>query len=99
MPAFHPIVRDPPWSWMNDDDQLLLMLVTTWALCSGRIPLRLPMDAHTEAELIAFWADDLTANPPCAPPPPKPPAPKPPPPSPAPPKPHRSRRRDVVGTP
>ncbi|MBB5080188.1 hypothetical protein [Nonomuraea endophytica] len=59
-PPFPHITHDPPWSWMDDDDQLLIILVTTWALSSGRIPLRLPIDELTETELIDFWADDKT---------------------------------------
>jgi hypothetical protein len=38
------------------------LLVTIWALQSGRIPLTPPFDRLTEQELITFWADDLTAT-------------------------------------
>ncbi|MEV7011992.1 hypothetical protein [Streptosporangium sp. NPDC051022] len=52
----------PPSPWTCDEDQLLVLLVTTWALISGRIPPNRPADQLTDTELIAFWADDQTAT-------------------------------------
>lgn len=51
------------------DDQLLTLLVTAWALDTGRIPPTRPPEQLTAAELIDFWADDQTAtgNPPALP--------------------------------
>ena len=58
----------PTRRWIDDDEQLLILLVTTWALQSGRIPPSRPPDQLGAAELIAFWADERTAtgNPPAA---------------------------------
>lgn len=58
----------PPRHRFDDDEQLLILLVTIWALQSGRIPPSRPPDQLGAAELIAFWADERTAtgNPPAA---------------------------------
>lgn len=58
----------PPPPWVHNDDQLLTLLVTVWALTTGRIPPNRPADELTETELIAFWADDQTAGSPATPP-------------------------------
>ncbi|GAA5074203.1 hypothetical protein HNP84_009468 [Thermocatellispora tengchongensis] len=42
---------------IGDDDLLLILLVTTWALRSGRIPPGTPPGRLGADELIAFWAD------------------------------------------
>ncbi|MEU7990630.1 hypothetical protein AB0B56_37820 [Streptosporangium canum] len=47
---------------VGDDDQLLILLVTTWALATGRIPPNRPADQLTPEELITFWADEHTAG-------------------------------------
>ncbi|MFF0309872.1 hypothetical protein ACFYSC_20790 [Streptosporangium sp. NPDC004379] len=47
---------------VTDDDQLLILLVTTWALTTGRIPPNRPSDRLTREELIEFWADEHTAG-------------------------------------
>ncbi|MDP9862418.1 MULTISPECIES: hypothetical protein [Streptosporangium] len=52
----------PPAPWVHGDDQLLILLVTTWALATGRVPPNRPADQLSEAELIAFWADEQTAT-------------------------------------
>lgn len=52
----------PPSPWIHDDDQLLVLLVTTWALATGRIPPDRPADQLTAGELIAFWADEQTVT-------------------------------------
>ncbi|MEU8041075.1 hypothetical protein [Streptosporangium sp. NPDC049078] len=52
----------PPSPWAHDDDQLLTLLVTVWALITGRTPPCRPSDELTDTELIAFWADDHTAG-------------------------------------
>ncbi|MEU4834105.1 hypothetical protein [Streptosporangium sp. NPDC023615] len=56
-----------PASRACDDDQLLTLLVTVWALITGRIPPYRPTDELTDTELIAFWADDQTAGFPATP--------------------------------
>ncbi|MET9064116.1 hypothetical protein [Streptosporangium sandarakinum] len=53
---------------VNDDDQLLILLVTTWALATGRIPPNRPADQLTREELIELWADEHTAGTTPAPP-------------------------------
>ncbi|MEV1245273.1 hypothetical protein ACIBO2_02720 [Nonomuraea sp. NPDC050022] len=52
----------PPAPWVHDDDQLLILLVTTWALTTGRTPPNRPADQLTAEELIAFWTDEQTAT-------------------------------------
>ncbi|NUW32395.1 hypothetical protein HTZ77_13280 [Nonomuraea sp. SMC257] len=52
----------PPGPWAHDDDQLLILLVTTWALATGRTPPGRPADRLTPEELIEFWADEQTAS-------------------------------------
>ncbi|MER7505993.1 hypothetical protein AB0L05_24250 [Nonomuraea pusilla] len=44
------------------DDQLLVLLVATWVLATGRTPPDRPIDQLGPEELIAFWADDETAG-------------------------------------
>ncbi|MEV4753317.1 hypothetical protein AB0K21_43835 [Streptosporangium sp. NPDC049248] len=56
-----------PSPWAHDDDQLLTLLVTVWALITGRMPPNRPSDELTDTELIAFWADDQTAGSPATP--------------------------------
>jgi hypothetical protein len=46
----------------EDDDQLRGLLMTVWALTSGRRPPDRPVEQLDAGELIAFWADDLTAG-------------------------------------
>ncbi|MBO3751923.1 hypothetical protein J5X84_38135 [Streptosporangiaceae bacterium NEAU-GS5] len=53
--------RTPGTFWSQDDAQLATMLVTTWALQTGRIPPRRPPDQLSAEELIEFWADDAWA--------------------------------------
>jgi hypothetical protein len=43
-------------------EEMASLLVTIWALRSGRVPLMPPFDRRTTEELITFWADDLTAT-------------------------------------
>lgn len=43
-------------------EEMATLLVTVWALQSGRIPLTPPFDRFTAEELMTFWADDLTAT-------------------------------------
>jgi|HubBroStandDraft_6_1064221.scaffolds.fasta_scaffold255776_3 hypothetical protein len=51
----------PPASTI-DDDLLADMLISMWALASGRFLRRGVRPEHlTETELINFWADDMTA--------------------------------------
>ena len=42
------------------DEQLLVTLVTTWVLVTGRTPPARRPDDLTPEELIDFWADDRT---------------------------------------
>lgn len=48
----------------DSDDELLAMLyIGTWMLLTGRVlPLDVPPQELSEAELIAFWADDRLAE-------------------------------------
>ncbi|MEZ0071783.1 hypothetical protein [Planotetraspora sp. GP83] len=48
--------------WMPSDDELLALLLTTWALSTGRIPPARSLDQLTDDELIDFWADEQTAT-------------------------------------
>ncbi len=41
----------------TDDDHLALMLMTVWALSTGRRPPPRPIWSLTEEELIVFWAE------------------------------------------
>ncbi|GAA2418558.1 hypothetical protein GCM10010404_91440 [Nonomuraea africana] len=43
-------------------EEMACLLVTIWALESGRIPLTPPFGRFTAEELITFWADDLTVT-------------------------------------
>ncbi|MEV0593204.1 hypothetical protein [Nonomuraea cavernae] len=52
--------RPDPASRVREDDQLLTLLVTAWALTTGRVPPTGPADQLTVDELITFWADDQT---------------------------------------
>jgi hypothetical protein len=45
-----------------EDDTLVLLLVSTWELCTGRTLRSAPASELTEDELIEFWADDRTAG-------------------------------------
>ncbi|NRQ33678.1 hypothetical protein HII36_17735 [Nonomuraea sp. NN258] len=40
------------------DEQLLITLVTTWVLATGRMPPAARPDELSPEELIDFWADD-----------------------------------------
>lgn len=55
-----------PRSGTDDDtgDELLaVVLIRMWALASGRtLRSDVPPDQLSEEELIAFWADDMTAQ-------------------------------------
>lgn len=51
----------PPPPWMHEEDQLLVLLVATWVLVSGRTPPLRPVDRLSAEELIEFWADEHTA--------------------------------------
>ncbi|MFC4533908.1 hypothetical protein [Sphaerisporangium dianthi] len=44
------------------DEELLGLLVTTWAVRTGRTPPRRPPHQLTAEELMDFWADDETAT-------------------------------------
>ncbi|MEU6408697.1 hypothetical protein [Microbispora sp. NPDC046933] len=41
---------------------MLILLVSTWVLATGRIPPDRPPGELSCAELIEFWADDRTAG-------------------------------------
>jgi hypothetical protein len=41
---------------------LLVLLVSTWVLATGRTPPNRPPSELSSAELIEFWADDRTAG-------------------------------------
>ncbi|MEV4165519.1 hypothetical protein [Nonomuraea dietziae] len=43
---------------VREDEWLLNVLVTTWALTTGRLPPRGRPEALSRDELIEFWADD-----------------------------------------
>jgi hypothetical protein len=45
------------------DDELLALLVTTWAVHTGRRPPERAPHLLAPEELIDFWSDDLTAAP------------------------------------
>ncbi|GGL03382.1 hypothetical protein Sme01_65440 [Sphaerisporangium melleum] len=45
------------------EDELLALLVTTWAVHTGRRPPERAPHLLTPEELIDFWSDDLTAAP------------------------------------
>jgi hypothetical protein len=42
----------------SDDENLMLLLVSTWELQTGRTLRGAPVAELTEQELIEFWADD-----------------------------------------
>ncbi|WP_424533767.1 hypothetical protein ACOZ38_25880 [Sphaerisporangium viridialbum] len=44
------------------DEELLVLLVTTWAIRTGRIPPARPPGQLTAEELMEFWADDQIAT-------------------------------------
>ncbi|MFC7382069.1 hypothetical protein [Sphaerisporangium rhizosphaerae] len=44
------------------DAELLGLLVTTWAVRTGRTPPARPPQQLTAEELIEFWSDDHTAG-------------------------------------
>ncbi|RMI42070.1 hypothetical protein EBO15_20670 [Actinomadura harenae] len=48
----------PPNAPPADDADLALLLITTWALRSGRSLRPVPVHALTIEELETFWADD-----------------------------------------
>ncbi|GAA1276823.1 hypothetical protein Psi02_00100 [Planotetraspora silvatica] len=50
-----------PAPWMSPDDELLSLLLTMWALHTGRLPADTP-DHLTPEQLIDFWADEQTAT-------------------------------------
>jgi hypothetical protein len=54
--------RVKPVDRENEDELLARVLITSWTLVTGRI-LRpgVPPHAHSEEELISFWADDQIA--------------------------------------
>ncbi|MEU7694968.1 hypothetical protein OHB01_20975 [Microbispora hainanensis] len=41
---------------------MLILLVSTWVLATGRIPPDRPPCELSSSELIEFWADDHTAG-------------------------------------
>ncbi|MFE3453503.1 hypothetical protein ACFXJ8_31715 [Nonomuraea sp. NPDC059194] len=45
----------------REDEWLRDVLITTWALTTGRLPPRDPPEALSIEELIEFWADDRLA--------------------------------------
>jgi hypothetical protein len=43
------------------EEELLVLLVTTWAIRTGRMPPARPPGRLTPEELMEFWADDQIA--------------------------------------
>jgi hypothetical protein len=46
----------------SEDDTLVLLLVSTWELYTGRTLRNAPAAHLTEQELIEFWTDDRTVD-------------------------------------
>ena len=42
----------------HDDQVMALALITVWATRTGRVLRSVPVSELSEAELVAFWADD-----------------------------------------
>lgn len=42
----------------HDDQVMALALITVWAMRTGRVLRSVPVGELSEAELMAFWADD-----------------------------------------
>ena len=64
-PVPHLTARPPSVSYRADapcpeDEHLLIILVTTWVLATGRTPPAKRPEDLTPDELIDFWADDHT---------------------------------------
>jgi hypothetical protein len=57
-------LRAKPVDWVNDDELLARVLITSWTLATGRtLRAGVPPHALPADELISFWADDLIAIP------------------------------------
>ena len=48
-----------PFTPLSDDELLVLLLIDTWTLITGKMLRRdVPPQELTEEELIQFWSDD-----------------------------------------
>jgi hypothetical protein len=64
-----PLTKAAPEPYAPEDQALALILITAWAVRTGRVLRPVPISELSPAELVEFWADDqledgLAARPP-----------------------------------
>ena len=57
-----PLTRVAPEPFVSEDHALALILITAWAVRTGRVLRTARISELSPAELVEFWADDQLAE-------------------------------------